>query len=354
MRFGARLAAELADEPGNRFQGMPSDGDSVAGYATMGRERWIGLHWPERLGGRRARSARHGGRRGALRVPLAAAVGLPAVGQDDRQRPARARLRGAPGAASSRDSGRQAGVLPGLLRARGRLRPRVAPHLGAPRRRALRGLGAQDLDLQRPDRRLDLPGGANGPGRGSPAPRRLRAGGGHAHAGHRGTGDPHGRRRRALRGLPHRGGGAREPAGGRAPRRLAGPHGHARPRARDEREGGRGAARARRPRRGGALGRRAPRAPPPARRGPGRAAARTQGRGAARGRPPGCGGVFDGQALDRAARASHRGAGRAAARPRGARGARRRRARRRAGRRHSPGRAPAAPWPAARRRSSAG
>jgi 3-oxocholest-4-en-26-oyl-CoA dehydrogenase alpha subunit len=30
---------------------MPSDGDSVAGYATMGRERWIGLHWPERLGG---------------------------------------------------------------------------------------------------------------------------------------------------------------------------------------------------------------------------------------------------------------------------------------------------------------
>ena len=30
---------------------MPSDGDSLAGYAAMGRERWIGLHWPERLGG---------------------------------------------------------------------------------------------------------------------------------------------------------------------------------------------------------------------------------------------------------------------------------------------------------------
>ena len=30
---------------------MPSDGDSPSGYATMGRERWIGLHWPERLGG---------------------------------------------------------------------------------------------------------------------------------------------------------------------------------------------------------------------------------------------------------------------------------------------------------------
>ncbi len=49
--FARRLAAELADEPENRFQGMPSDGDSLAGYEAMGREGWIGLHWPERLGG---------------------------------------------------------------------------------------------------------------------------------------------------------------------------------------------------------------------------------------------------------------------------------------------------------------
>ncbi len=33
---------------------MPSDGDSRAGYAAMGRAGWIGLHWPERLGGRGA------------------------------------------------------------------------------------------------------------------------------------------------------------------------------------------------------------------------------------------------------------------------------------------------------------
>jgi alkylation response protein AidB-like acyl-CoA dehydrogenase len=51
-RFGARLAAHLAGEAGNRFQGMPSDGDSRAGYEAMGREGWIGLHWPERFGGR--------------------------------------------------------------------------------------------------------------------------------------------------------------------------------------------------------------------------------------------------------------------------------------------------------------
>jgi 3-oxocholest-4-en-26-oyl-CoA dehydrogenase alpha subunit len=51
-RFAGRLAAELADEADNRFQGMPSDGDSRAGYEAMGGEGWIGLHWPEELGGR--------------------------------------------------------------------------------------------------------------------------------------------------------------------------------------------------------------------------------------------------------------------------------------------------------------
>jgi alkylation response protein AidB-like acyl-CoA dehydrogenase len=51
-QFGARLAAQLAVEAKNRFQGMPSDGDSRAGYEAMGREGWIGLHWPERFGGR--------------------------------------------------------------------------------------------------------------------------------------------------------------------------------------------------------------------------------------------------------------------------------------------------------------
>lgn len=50
--FAARLAAGLTGESANRFQGMPSDGDSRTGYETMGREGWIGLHWPERLGGR--------------------------------------------------------------------------------------------------------------------------------------------------------------------------------------------------------------------------------------------------------------------------------------------------------------
>jgi alkylation response protein AidB-like acyl-CoA dehydrogenase len=50
--FAAGLAGRLADDPGLRWQGMPSDGDSRAGYAAMGEAGWIGLHWPEALGGR--------------------------------------------------------------------------------------------------------------------------------------------------------------------------------------------------------------------------------------------------------------------------------------------------------------
>src|SRR4051794_21710311 len=49
--FAAGLAADLAGEPANRFQGMPSDGDSRAGHAALGAAGWIGLHWPEGLGG---------------------------------------------------------------------------------------------------------------------------------------------------------------------------------------------------------------------------------------------------------------------------------------------------------------
>jgi alkylation response protein AidB-like acyl-CoA dehydrogenase len=50
--FGAELAERLAGETENRFQGMPSDGDSRTGYRAMGEAGWIGLHWPEELGGR--------------------------------------------------------------------------------------------------------------------------------------------------------------------------------------------------------------------------------------------------------------------------------------------------------------
>ena len=50
--FAADLASRLErEEDEERFQGMPSDGDSRAAYEAMGASGWIGIHWPERLGG---------------------------------------------------------------------------------------------------------------------------------------------------------------------------------------------------------------------------------------------------------------------------------------------------------------
>ncbi|MGI8573532.1 MAG: acyl-CoA dehydrogenase family protein [Solirubrobacteraceae bacterium] len=50
--FARKVAALASTEPQLRYQGMPSDGDSRAVYEWLGRDGWIGLHWPERQGGR--------------------------------------------------------------------------------------------------------------------------------------------------------------------------------------------------------------------------------------------------------------------------------------------------------------
>jgi alkylation response protein AidB-like acyl-CoA dehydrogenase len=49
--FAKRLADQMRDDPSNRFQGMPSDGESREAYEALGRSGWIGLHWPETIGG---------------------------------------------------------------------------------------------------------------------------------------------------------------------------------------------------------------------------------------------------------------------------------------------------------------
>lgn len=50
--FARRLAHRVPEDPRLRYQGMPSDGDSRAIYAALGEGGWIGVHWPERFGGR--------------------------------------------------------------------------------------------------------------------------------------------------------------------------------------------------------------------------------------------------------------------------------------------------------------
>lgn len=49
--FAVALAATAADDPADRYQGMPSDGESRPVFEALGAGGWIGLHWPERFGG---------------------------------------------------------------------------------------------------------------------------------------------------------------------------------------------------------------------------------------------------------------------------------------------------------------
>jgi alkylation response protein AidB-like acyl-CoA dehydrogenase len=50
--FACSLSDVIAGEPQLRYQGMPSDGDSRAVYGALGASGWIGIHWPDELGGR--------------------------------------------------------------------------------------------------------------------------------------------------------------------------------------------------------------------------------------------------------------------------------------------------------------
>lgn len=52
--FAAGLAKDLSELPDNRYQGMPSDGESRYAYKRMGEAGMVGLHWPEHLGGQGA------------------------------------------------------------------------------------------------------------------------------------------------------------------------------------------------------------------------------------------------------------------------------------------------------------
>jgi alkylation response protein AidB-like acyl-CoA dehydrogenase len=50
--FARQVKVAAHAEPQLRYQGSPSDGDSRTTYEAMGRAGWVGIHWPERFGGR--------------------------------------------------------------------------------------------------------------------------------------------------------------------------------------------------------------------------------------------------------------------------------------------------------------
>ena len=159
------------------------------------------------------------------------------VDQHGRHRPHRRvdpRLRH-PGPAAdppARDPRGRAGVVPALLRARGRQRPGRADHACGARRRRVGGHRPEGVVLQRAGRRPWHPPGPHRPRRAASCrhlvlPRR------HALARHRGApAAADDRRQRVRRGVPRRGAPARRRAAGPVARRVGGRDGHAHERAR--------------------------------------------------------------------------------------------------------------------------
>ena len=184
---------------------------------------WAGINWPTEFGGRglsllqqviwyeEYAAARPPGHRLVLRRQ-----------QPRRPHADRPRHRGAEGHPPPADPGGRGGVGPGVQRARGRLRPRLAADQGRRRRRRARRHRAEGVDQLRGRRRL--------PGAARPhQPRRPEAQGDHvgdlrhAQPRHRDPPARHDRRRAPLRrGLLRRGAHPAHQRGRRRRRRLVG------------------------------------------------------------------------------------------------------------------------------------
>ena len=138
---------------------MLSDGDSREVNARAG-----ALRVDRDVVAARARRARpvtprrHPGR-GGLRLPLAAALLVPALVQDDRRRARAFRAAPAAGAAAAGDRARRARLLPGLLGAGRGQRPRVADDA----RRAARRLPSSSTGTRSGPRARSSPTGSTSP-----------------------------------------------------------------------------------------------------------------------------------------------------------------------------------------------
>ena len=131
-------------------------------------------HWPVEWGGRDwTPLQRHIWREEMQLASRAGAARLQR--QHDRPGDRGLRLPGAEGALPAADGEPRHLVVPGLLRARRRLRPRLAAHHRGARRRRLGRQRPEDLDHARPVRRLDLLPGPHRPDRREEAARHLAA-----------------------------------------------------------------------------------------------------------------------------------------------------------------------------------
>ena len=137
--------------------------------------------------------------------------------------------RGTEAALPAENSDRRGNLVPGLLRARRRLRPGVAEDARGNRRRRVRRQRPESLDLRRAVRRHDVLPGAHRP-RGAQASRHLLHPHRHAHPRHhRAPAGPDDRRSRLQRGLFRQRPRAAQKPGRQAQRRMDGRQRHAVP-----------------------------------------------------------------------------------------------------------------------------
>ena len=139
---------------------MLSDGDSREVTRALGEAGWIGMSWPEALGGRGPHaSTRRSSRRCSATTGCRSRSTCSRTRRSARRSSASRRPRSR--AAPAGDRPRRARLLPGVLRAGCRERSRLADDPRELRGRPLRRRRAQALDVERPARRLDLPRGAH-------------------------------------------------------------------------------------------------------------------------------------------------------------------------------------------------
>ena len=176
--FRAWLDGHLTDEfRGERPRLLDGDGSGAARHPAGVEPR--ARRGPVR-GDRLARGVRGAGRRdhgaGRLRRGDAPVEGAghaePARALEHRARDHPARHRGAEAGAAPPDAAGRRHLVPGILRAGRRQRPRVAEVLGGARRRPLRRQRPEDVEHARPPRELVRAAGADR-SRGAQAPRHL-------------------------------------------------------------------------------------------------------------------------------------------------------------------------------------